>query len=49
MQKLRNSTPQYRLHKYSGGAVVTLDGKVIYLGKWNSKASRRKYDRVVGE
>ena len=49
MPKLRNSTPTYRLHGASGRAVVTLDGKVIYLGKWNSKASRREYDRVVGE
>lgn len=49
MPKLRNSTPRYRLHGASGRAVVTLDGKVIYLGKWKSKASRREYDRVVGE
>ncbi len=49
MPKLRNSTPRYRLHRASGRAVVTLDGKVIYLGKWQSKSSRREYDRVVGE
>ena len=33
--------PTYRRHKPTGQAVVTLDGHDIYLGKWNSTASRR--------
>lgn len=41
--------PSYRLHKPSGQAVVTLGGKDFYLGKWNSKASRQEYDRLIGE
>ena len=42
-------TPQYRLHKPSGQAVVTLDGRDIYLGKFGSPASRAEYDPLVGE
>ena len=49
MPKLCNSAPKFRLHRASGRAVVTLDGKVIYMGKWQSKSSHREYDRVVGE
>jgi integrase len=41
--------PSYRLHKGSGQAVVVLDGKSIYLGKWNSPQSRSEYDRVLAE
>ena len=41
--------PSYRLHKPSGQAVVTLGGKDFYLGKWNSKASRQEYDRLICE
>jgi len=33
----------------SGQAVVTLNGRDIYLGKWNTKASRAEYDRLIGE
>jgi hypothetical protein len=42
-------TPSYRLHKPSGQAVVTLDGRDIYLGKFRSPASRAEYDRLVAE
>ena len=41
--------PAYRCHKPSGQAVVTLCGKDHYLGKWNTKASRREYDRLTGQ
>jgi integrase len=41
--------PAYRLHKPTGQAVVTLDGRDLYLGRWNSKQSRQEYDRLVGE
>lgn len=44
-----NHTPSYRRHKRSGQAVVTLCGKDHYLGKWNSKESKEKYDRLIGE
>ena len=38
-----------RLHTASGQAVVTLNGSDVYLGPWQSKASKIEYDRVVGE
>jgi integrase len=41
--------PKYRRHKPTGQAVVTLDGRDIYLGRWNTKASRTEYDRLIGE
>lgn len=41
--------PSYRLHKASGQAVVTLNGRDVYLGKINTKASRTEYARVIGE
>ena len=40
--------PSYRRHKPTGQAVVTLNGKDHYLGKWNSKVSRVEYDRLIG-
>jgi integrase len=39
--------PKYRLHKGTGQAVVTLDGKEFYLGIHNTAASRREYERLV--
>jgi hypothetical protein len=41
--------PTYRHHKPTNQAVVTLNGKDHYLGRWNSKASRGEYDRLIGE
>ena len=41
--------PSYRRHRPSGQAVVTLNGRDSYLGKWNTKASRAEYDRLIGE
>jgi len=37
--------PRYRLHKQSGQAIVTLNGKDVPLGKYNSTASKREYRR----
>jgi len=45
----KRNFPTYRLHKPSGRAVVTLNGKDYYLGRHGSKASREEYERVVGE
>lgn len=42
-------TPKYRKHKASGQAIVTLNGKMLYLGPWKSKASKLEYDRVIAE
>lgn len=41
--------PSYREHKPSGQAVVTLQGRDHYLGRFKSAESRRAYDRIVGE
>lgn len=42
-------TPKYRLHRPSGQAVVTLDGRDFYLGPHGSDTSRAEFDRLVGE
>ena len=44
-----NRTPSYRLHRPSGQAVVTLNGRDFYLGKHGTAASRQTYDRLVAE
>jgi integrase len=49
MPKLKNLTPSYRLHKATGQAVVTLAGRDIYLGKFNTAASRAAYSRLIAE
>ncbi len=41
--------PSYRLHKPSGKAVVTVNGKDYYLGVHNSKESKLAYPRIIGE
>ena len=49
MPRLTTSLPKYRKHKASGQAIVNLDGSDFYLGPYGSQASRREYDRLVGE
>jgi integrase len=41
--------PSYRLHKPTGQAVVTLNGRDYYLGGHNTAASRDEYNRLVAE
>ena len=41
--------PKYRLHKGSGQAAVTIDGKSEYLGKHGTIESHEKYRRLIGE
>jgi integrase len=41
--------PTYRLHKPTGLAVVTLDGKDHYLGRHGTAASRAAYERLVAQ
>lgn len=41
--------PGYRLHRPSGRAVVTLNGKDHYLGKHGTRDSRTAYDRAIAE
>lgn len=49
MPRLVSQNPSYRRHKASGQAVVTLAGQDVYLGPYGTAASKREYDRVVGE
>ncbi len=42
-------TPAYRFHKPSGQAVVTLNGRDFYLGRFNTPESRADYDRLIAE
>ncbi len=41
--------PSYRRHKPTGQAVVTINGQDIYLGRWNTAASRAEFDRLIAE
>ena len=50
MPKLKaNQVPSYRLHKQSGQAIVTLNGRGILLGRHGSAASKSEYRRVTAE
>jgi hypothetical protein len=42
-------TPSYRHHKPSEQAVVTLDGRGFYLGRFGSPESRGEHDRLTAE
>ena len=42
-------TPSYRLHKPTNQAVVTIDGRDLYLGAYESIKSRAEYDRLIAE
>lgn len=44
-----NRAPSYRLHKQSGQAIVTFNGRDVVLGAYGSAESREKYDRLVAE
>ena len=41
--------PSYRRHKPTSQAVVTINGRDIYLGKWNTAASKAEYDRLQAD
>jgi integrase len=49
MPRYTTRIPKYRLHKPSGQAVVTLDGRDVYLGKHGSPESKAEYNRLVAE
>jgi hypothetical protein len=44
-----NQVPSYRLHKQSGQAIVTLNGRDILLGKYGSASSKAEYRRRTAE
>jgi hypothetical protein len=45
----RKGIPSYRLHKARNCAVVTIDGKNHYLGRYESPGSYEKYARLIAE
>ena len=46
----RSSTlPKHRKHKASGQAIVTLSGKMHYLGPHGTKTRHVEYDRLIQE
>jgi integrase len=49
MPRLTRRLPSYRLHKPSGRAVVTLNGRDHYLGDFDTPESRAEYERVIAE
>jgi len=49
MPRLINHLPKYCRHRASGQAYVNLEGRDIYLGKWNSKESKSEFDRLISE
>src|SRR5688572_25985579 len=50
MPKLgENQVPSYRLHKQSGQAIVTLNGRDVLLGAHGSAASKAEYRRLTAE
>ena len=50
MPKLtHNQIPSYRLHRQSGQAIATLNGKDVLLGTFNSAASKAEYARRIAE
>ena len=47
MPKLITRPPKYARHKASGQAVVKINGKVRYLGPWNSVESKVRYQEAI--
>jgi hypothetical protein len=46
---MKTRPPSYRLHRPSGRAVVTLDNRDYYLGRFDTPESHSEYDRLVAE
>ncbi len=47
MPKLVTRPPKYTLHKAFGQAIVKINGKVHYLGPWESAESKVRYQEAV--
>jgi len=47
MPHLRHQPPKYRLHKGSGQAIASLNGRRVYLGKHGSDESQRRYRELL--
>lgn len=49
MPKLVLTVPKYRLHKTTGRALMTLNGRDVYLGRYGSSESKAEYKRLIAE
>jgi integrase len=49
MKNVSKRTPSYCHHKATGQAVVRIDGKDHYLGKFGTHESQAEYDRLIAE
>ena len=49
MTYTKKHLPKYCRHKSTDRVYVRIKGKTFYLGKYGSAASRREYDRIIGE
>ena len=47
--KRNRRIPSYRLHKSSGRAVVTIDGRDYFLGRHGTEESHQRYNQLIGE
>lgn len=45
----KGTPPTYRRHRPTGKAVVTIDGRDIYLGAYDTPASKAEYARLIAE
>lgn len=41
--------PRYRHHKTTGRAIVRLDGRDVYIGRFGSPESRQRYARIIAD
>jgi len=48
-RRRKGEPPGYRLHKATGQAYVTINGKRHYLGRYGTPESRRRYRRIVDD
>ena len=49
MPRLIHRPPKYRLHKGSGQAIVSVNGKRMYLGVYGSPKSHELYEKAISE
>jgi integrase len=47
MPRLKHKLPSYCRHKASGQAVVSIDSRDVYLGRYGSTESKTKYEQVI--
>jgi len=49
MSRPRKQLPKYCHHQPTNRAFVRIEGKMYYLGRYGSEASRQEYDRIIAE